>query len=305
LSTLDLNPYNSTANRDVVLISSSQISGNYLSNNGIRIAQLPNNKPENEKSGEQLRQELLIPEPELEELAIILDQTQTPAIGINVPSGFGAEWGDVFGGIAYQASTRPIPPDTELNDDDGAWAVGLGFGDPTEAVGLEVVFTSFSTFRGDFLETGGISAKLHRRLGDTSSIAVGVENLAVYGGADADASFYGSYTNIFRLKDNPSKPFSEIAVTAGLGTGRFRQFPDVLEDEEAVNVFGSVGIRLAEPISLVTAYTGQTLTIGTSIAPFKDVPIVITPAVTDLTGDLTNNSRFVITVGWGDRLFNN
>ncbi len=295
-----------TRNREVSLLSSSDISGSQLANKETKMAQLPSSEDEAEPNRDQSQERLRIPDPETERVGIIADDLPSPAIGINVPTGFGAEWGDVFGGITYQGSTRAVPPATEAQDDDGAFAIGTGFGDASEAVGLEVVYTSFSTFRSGPFSTGGFSVKLHRKLTNTSSIALGVENLVKYGGGDTDTSVYGSYTNIFRLKDNPSKPFSELAVTAGLGGGRFRQFEDVLEDNDTVNVFGSLGLRIAEPISLVTAYTGQTLTIGTSIAPFEDTPIVITPAVTDLTGDsINNNARFVITVGIGDRLFNN
>lgn len=254
-------------------------------------------------SRQQLVDRLLIPEPETEEVRIVEDRS-VPALGINVPSGFGIEWGQVFAGVAYQASTRPVPPSTEPERDDGAFAVGMGFGDPEEAVGLEAAYTSFSTFRSGAFNTGSFSFKLHRRLGNSSSVALGAENLIQYGGTDGQTSYYGSFTNIFNLTDDPTDNFSRLAVTAGLGSGRFREFQDALDDKDTINFFGSVGLQIAEPVSLVSSYNGQTLTIGTSVAPFKNIPIIITPSVTDLTGDFIDSPRFVITIGYGTRLFN-
>ncbi|MFW6357655.1 MAG: hypothetical protein ACOC0N_00345 [Chroococcales cyanobacterium] len=255
------------------------------------------------QSREDLISQLLIADPETEDITIVEDRA-VPALGLNVPSGFGTEWGQVFAGIGYQASTRPVPPSTEPNDDDGAFAVGMGFGDPQEAVGLEAVYTSFGTFRSGPFSTGSFSFKLHRRLSDTSSAAVGVENLIQYGGADGFTSYYGSVTNIFNLTEDPTDAFSRLAVTAGLGSGRFRQFQDAVDGKDRINVFGSVGLQVAEPVSLLATYTGQTLTLGASVAPFRDIPLVITPSVTDITGDFIDSPRFVITVGYGDRLFN-
>ena len=255
------------------------------------------------QSREELIDRLLIPDPTTETIALGQDRT-APALGINVPSGFGSEWGQVFAGVGYQASTRPVPPSTEPNDEDGAFAVGMGFGDSQEAVGLEATYASFGTFRSGAFSTGSVSFKLHRRLGNTSSVAVGVENLIQYGGADGQTSYYGSVTNVFNLTEDPTDAFSRLVVTAGLGSGRFREFQDTVEGNDTINVFGSVGLQVAEPVSILAAYTGQTLTIGTSVAPFANIPLVITPSVTDITSDFIDSPRFVITIGYGDRLFN-
>lgn len=253
-------------------------------------------------SREQLLKKLLIPKPDIEKISAVEDEN-VPAIGLNVPSGFGAAPGQFFTGVAYQGSTRGIPVGTDSGDDDAGFGVGVGLGDPEEAVGLEVVYTSFSTVRSQPFDTGGVSFKLHRKLGDTTSAALGVENLVTYGGSDADTNYYGSITNIFQLQQDLTEPFSSLAVTAGIGSGRFRQVEDIVDDNETVNVFGSVGLRIAEPISLVGAYTGQTLTVGTSVAPLDGIPLVITPAVTDLTGEFSDDPRFVLTIGYGTNLF--
>lgn len=262
---------------------------------------LPDDEPQ---TREDLISQLMIPDPETEEV-LVQARGGVPAIGINVPSGFGSQWGRVSAGVAYQASTRPNEAGGETGSDSGSFGFGMGFGDPEEAVGLEVSYTSFGIIQGENypFSRGGFSFKLHRRVTDTSSIAIGAENLITYGNTNVSESFYGSFTNIFRLSEDTSEPFSQIAVTAGLGGGRFREFQDILDDRDRVNVFGSLGFRLANPVSLVTAYNGQSLTVGASIAPFEDTSLVITPSLTDLTGNVTDSPRFVITVGYGDRLF--
>ena len=64
-------------------------------------------------------------------------------------------------------------------------------------------------------------------------------------------------------------------------------------------MFGSVALRVAQPISLIADWTGQDLTIGTSIAPFRNIPFVITPAVSDITGNAGDGARFILGFGFG------
>ncbi len=43
---------------------------------------------------------------------------------------------------------------------------------------------------------------------------------------------------------------------------------------------------------------GQDLTIGTPIVPFRNLPLVVVPAVTDITGTAGNGARFIIGAGY-------
>jgi len=246
---------------------------------------------------EALIEQLLVPEPDLEKVTVVTERG-APAIGISVPTGFGATNGQVYAGLNFQDSTR-----NGNGDDDASFSFGLGLGDPEESVGLDLTYTSFSTFRSAPFDTGGVSIKVHRRLSATSSVAVGVENFIRYGEFDADINYYGSYTNVFSLRDNPTEPFSSLAVTVGLGSGRFRQIDDIQEDNETINIFGTAGLKITRQFSVVGAYTGNTLTLGASVAPFREIPLVITPAFTDLTGEFSDNPRFLLTIGYGTRLF--
>ena len=253
--------------------------------------------PSSNATREELIEQLLVPEPDLEKVTVVTERG-APAIGISVPSGFGATNGQFFAGLNFQDSTR-----NGNGDDDASFSFGLGLGNPEESVGLDLTYTSFSTFRSAPFDTGGFSLKVHRRLSATSSAAVGVENFIRYGEFDADVNYYGSYTNVFSLRENPTEPFSSFAVTVGLGSGRFRQNDDIQEDNETINIFGSAGLKITRQFSVVGAYTGNTLTLGASIAPFREIPLVITPAFTDLTGEFSDDPRFLFTIGYGTRLF--
>ncbi len=175
---------------------------------------------------------------------------------------------------------------------------GFGLGE-REKVALEVAVSSFSTFRQGFFENGGVSFKLHHSFSNGLAIAAGVENAVTFGSPDGGSSVYGVVSKIFPLKDDPSKPFSSVTVSLGVGGGRFRSEQDVQQGIGSVNVFGSVGLRVIEPISLIADWTGQDLTIGTSIVPFRNFPMVITPAVADITGNAGDGARFILGVGFG------
>lgn len=62
-------------------------------------------------------------------------------------------------------------------------------------------------------------------------------------------------------------------------------------------VFGNVALRVAKPASLVVEWTGQDLGVGVSVTPFANLPLVITPAVRDITG-AGDGARFVIGTGF-------
>lgn len=220
-----------------------------------------------------------------------------PSPTISTPTAFGASWGQQFAGASYQERTRF----TDLQD--AAFAVGVGVGDADRWVGLEVAATSYSVRRdGGPFATGGISFKLHRALPGTAAIAVGVENAISWGGSDAGRSPYAAVSKVFRLNDDPRRRFGAVIATAGAGTGRFRSEDDIAADDDgAVTPFGSVALLVAEPVTVVANWTGQDLAVGTSFLPFRGVPLVFTPAMTDITNSAGDGARFVLGVGYGFR----
>jgi hypothetical protein len=219
-----------------------------------------------------------------------------PAASLTSPTAFGVQMGEGFAGFAYQARTRY----THL--DDGAAAIGVGFGDRERYAALEVAAISFSTIRGGGpLETGGLSFKLHRSFGDRLGVAVGWENAVSWGGSDAGNSPFAVATRIFRLRDDPQAPFSAVAATVGVGGGRFRREADVVNGRSTANVFGALGVRVAEPLSLAADWNGQDLYAGVSVTPLRHVPLLVNAGFADITGSAGDGARFIVSAAVGFR----
>ncbi|PSO51840.1 MAG: hypothetical protein BRC40_14575 [Cyanobacteria bacterium QH_8_48_120] len=231
---------------------------------------------------------------QIESLQDILDLRQiyigSPALSGGSPTAFGADFGIVFAGVGYQARTR------FGDDDDAAIAAGFGLGN-REEVALEVTVTSFSTFRSTFGDTGGISLKAHRTLPNDFAVAVGVENAILWGDNDSETSVYGVASKIFRLKESSREPFSRLSLSLGLGNGRFRSEDDIEDENGTINIFSNVSLRVSEPVSVFADWTGQDLNLGISILPFPNFPLVITPALQDVTGNAGDGTRLSLSVG--------
>jgi hypothetical protein len=219
-----------------------------------------------------------------------------PAASISSPTAFGAQMGEAFVAVAYQERTRY----THL--DDGAAVVGFGIGDRERLVGLEVALSSYSTLRGGGpLETGGLSFKLHRAIGPELGVAVGYENVTSWGGSDAGHSPYVVATRIFRLRDDPARPLSAVAATLGVGAGRFRSEQAVVDDRKTANVFGAIGVQVAQPLSLTADWNGQDLFAAVSVTPIHRIPLVLNAGFADITGNAGDGVRFVASAGLGFR----
>lgn len=214
----------------------------------------------------------------------------SPAITIAVPSGIGADDWTGFVNFGFQSRTR------FTDEADGTLGIGLGVGDARQSVGFQLSYTLASFGGSRDFGTGGFNAKLHRQFPWGMSVAVGWEGFITTGDVDFDDSVYGSVTQLLRLRPDLNDPFSRIALTAGVGNGRFRSEEDVLEDEDTVGVFGSVAVRVARPVSAIVEWTGQDLAAGLSITPFQNFPLVLTPAVRDITG-AGDGARFVMGLG--------
>lgn len=171
-----------------------------------------------------------------------------PAMGANTPGGFGAGWGDFYIGLGGTSRARFQNEDRE--DADAAAAFGLGFGNPVKTIGFEVTVNSYSTFEHEYLNRAGIDFRLHRQFGDFSA-AIGYENVIRNGEVDSGENQYVVLGKWTTLRDDPNKPFSALKTTVGLGSGRFRSQQNVDLDNDGVNIFGSVALRVVAPVSLV------------------------------------------------------
>lgn len=217
-----------------------------------------------------------------------------PAASIANPTAFGVDFRQGYVGVSYQARTRF----TDI--DDAALLAGIGLGDRDRLVGVELTLSSYSTLRGGGpLETGGVGVKVHRALGARSGIAAGVENAFSWGGSDAGRSGYVVGTHVLFRTDAPSTTLNALALSLGVGNGRFRSEDDVIAGNEGVNVFASAGLQVIEPAALVLDWTGQDLYAGVSVTPIRHQPLVVNLAFADLTRSAGDGPRFVASVAYG------
>lgn len=227
-------------------------------------------------------------------LEVVRPSGISPGLTIGTPSAYGADFGDLYAGIAYQDRTRRF-----TSRDAGVFA-GFGLGDARDWVGLESTVSIYGTRRSCC--RGGLSFKAHRLLPGLSGVAVGWENAVTWKGADenepatdAGTSLYAVGSKIFLLRTDPSDPFGSLGVSVGVGNGRFRRLDDILADRETANLFGSASLRLLPQAAALVEWTGEYANAGLSIVPFRRIPLFITPALTDL--DAT--PRFVLGVAYG------
>ncbi|MEC4806172.1 MAG: hypothetical protein SAJ12_08905 [Jaaginema sp. PMC 1079.18] len=211
----------------------------------------------------------------------------SPAMSIYIPVGYGADNNTIFFTGNYQSEVR-VDPGSTFNG-----GLGIGLGDADKALGAELSY-AFANNR-NFGE-GGFNGKIHRRFPGDISVAAGWNGFLNFGRHDWEHSLYGAVTKVFRTQDSLDKPFSRVAVTAGVGTNQFRSNGARIVGDNNANVFGNVAVRVVRPVSFIAEWTGQDLGLGLSIAPFANIPFVITPAVRDVVGN-EFSPRFVLTSG--------
>jgi hypothetical protein len=220
----------------------------------------------------------------------------SPSLSIYIPTGYGSDRNRGFIGTSYQERGR------FSDDDDLGLGFGVGLGDAYKSVGVEVSYTLASLGRNRNFGSGGFNLKVHRQLPGDLAVAVGWNGFLNIGESNNfEQSLYGVATKIFKTRENIDSPFSRIALTAGIGTGQFRTEDAVFAGDYNVNVFGNVAVRIAKPASLIVEWSGQDLGVGLSINPFPDLPVVITPAIRDITG-AGDGSRFVFGAGFSFQL---
>lgn len=220
----------------------------------------------------------------------------TPNLTIGNPSGYGADANTIYLNADYQNKTRGT------NTSDGELGIGVGLGDSVKAVGVDLNYTinSFgSNNNGGKFGEGGLSAKLHKKLGDDASIAIGWNQFATVGTSDYPSnSYYVSGTKILVTKEDINQPLSRVAITAGVGGGVFNKYQPDLNNRQptsGVSPFASVAIRVTKPLSAIIEYSGESLSAGVSVVPVDNFPLTVTPVVRDITGN-NGGARFSVGV---------
>lgn len=213
-----------------------------------------------------------------------------PAMAAATPTGFGAEFGLVWAAASYQPKVR-------YNDgDDGAVAVGLGLGDARRWVALQVGINSFSTVNSGFGNRVGVDLHLHRTIGGVYGVAVGWESARGSWDVTRDSgeNVYVVGSRWLQLRSDPHAPFGVGMVSLGVGSGRFQTETPFYERRGGVGVFGSFGVRVAPPVSLIAEWTGQDLMLATSLTPLRNQRVAIVAGFAELTGAAGDGARFAI-----------
>ena len=247
-----------------------------------------------------LRKSFLIALPPTIEIAAGASRS-SPGSSSGSPTAYGANWGDGFVGGGYQDRMRYTKGKRRGDQIDGSVVAGLGLGNSRDALGLEVAFTSFSTFRSQFAKHGAVSFKIHRALPKNWGIAAGWENAIRTDGTDGGNSVYGVISSVIKTREHAGDPFSSITISGGVGGGRFQTEAASRAGKNGVNGFGSIGIRILEPASVIADWSGQNLTLALSIVPFVRIPLVITPGVADVTSTAGDGARLIVGAGLGFR----
>lgn len=207
-----------------------------------------------------------------------------PSTTINTPTAYGARWSQVYAGLSVQERIR------YSSFTDGIIAMGAGLGSPERWVGVDVTFTILDSYTR-FAEDRAVSLKVHRLLPRNVSVALGWENLWHTDTTDGGSSPYAVVSTARRLRSH-GVLFGMVVASLGVGGDRFQSEERFVREADGVGVFGSLAVSIVRPVHAIANWTGQDLSLGLSIRPIQQLPVVITPALVDVTGRAGDGTRF-------------
>lgn len=237
------------------------------------------------------------------------DYRASPGVAFLNPTAYGRDFGRIAIGFAFQGETRLG------SSPDAVAGIGMGLGDRKKWVGLDVGLNFLSlTPSGSeesFGERGSFNFKLHRALPADVAVALGTRNVLIWNGSDAPTTTYGVVSWMSRLKESRWEVFSRLYLSFGVqylwvsdGQGRARRVAEAVIDRSgSVNPFGSVGIKVIEPLNMFAEWTGESLNLGVSFVLLPKLPIVFTPTLADVAGHDPRGVRFILGVGLPFSLF--
>ena len=213
-----------------------------------------------------------------------------PAVAFGVPTGFGAGWMGFYVAAGVQQGLRG-----DYDFTDGAVFAGMGIGNPNRHAAVEITLANYDLI-GDSFEDRSLSLKLHRRFGSSWSGAVGIENLWIAGRTDGGRSSYAAVSQHVSL--GPVTPLlSSATFTLGVGDGRFNAVERVRQRRNGWSVFGSAGVYFSSRLSLFGTWTGQDLNLGLSFVPLRNLPVILTPVLLDVTTKAGDRVRPALGIG--------
>ena len=278
---------------------------------GLLLAVIALSTPLQAQSADALRAKFMLPVPEI---GLGTEQGRfprgAPGTSSGSPIAFGANWNDAFVGFGAQSAVRY----SAAGDADGSASMGFGLGNSSKSVGLEVALNALSSIRSGVGNRMGLSFKAHKILPNNWGAALGYQGVQLGTASDDKASIYGVVTHVWQLDGTPLKAFQSLTWSGGVGTGAFQSASDLNSGKDGMGVFSSVALRTSDRMSVIADWSGQDLNLGLSFVPFKDLPLVLSPAIADITGASNNGlvekagsikktgMRFTLGVGFAFRL---
>lgn len=214
-----------------------------------------------------------------------------PGTSSGSPIAFGANWNDAFIGAGLQAPVRY----SANGDADGSASIGFGLGNGSDIAGLEVTINALSTVRSGVGNRVGFGFKAHKILPGGWGAALGVQGVQLNPGTDDRNAVYGVVTKNMDLAGTALSQFKSFTWSGGIGTESFQMAGDLNTGKHGVGVFTSAALRVNEVSSVILDWSGQDLNLGVSFVPFKNLPLVLSPAISDLTG--ASNSNLTVIPG--------
>lgn len=212
-----------------------------------------------------------------------------PGVSASSPTGFGPSQGDVFAGLGF------IPKAPGTNSADGSLAIGFGFLDANDVIGIEAVLASLSTIRGGFGQRMAMSVKAHKVVRGWG-FGLGLEGVMLNGGTDTDPSIYAAATRNFGIRAG-APYFNSGTINFGLGNGRFRSPKQQFEDDGGIGLFLSSSIAVNRWSAAIVDYSSNMINLGLSFAPIRNFPLVVTPVINDITGEGGDKARLSLGAG--------
>lgn len=198
-----------------------------------------------------------------------------PGFSLTAPSGLVSSYGVVFAGLSGRRDN---------SDTDGAFALGMGFGD-AEKIGGSVTLGigSVDPRDGGAFNRGDLNVSVGHHFKELGlGVSVGMTGVDLWhakklDGDNQDPSFYLATTKLW------GNDFIPVAVTVGLGNNSYADINRENDRKDKVDGFGAVAFYLHPQLSFITDYTSNVLTAGISVVPFPDYPVSVSLGATNLT----------------------
>jgi hypothetical protein len=131
----------------------------------------------------------------------------------------------------------------------------------------------------------GLNVKVHKIFAENWGVAVGASSIYLNDKpTDGNASLYGVVSKVFGLENSWASDFKSLTLSAGVGNEGFRLEKDIRNNNQTIGVFGSAALKMWDQLAVIVDWPGQDLDVGLSIVPIRSFPLVITPAIVDITG---------------------